>query len=76
VNKYYEQASQLGNDLIATIRRYGHEYDLDVSTVLGVLEVVKYDVITSALELAKELENEEEDENDDGESWKDDDDDE
>jgi hypothetical protein len=49
MTEYHEQARQMAEELISVVRRYGMEYDLDVSSVLGILELVKYDVLQSAL---------------------------
>lgn len=46
---YHEQVKQLGEEMVSLIRRYGMEYDLDVSSILGVLEIVKYEVLSSAI---------------------------
>ena len=49
-NDYHDQARKMAEELISIIRRYGLEYDLDVTTVLGILELVKYDVYQSAID--------------------------
>jgi hypothetical protein len=49
-DEYHNQARRMTREIIQIVRRYGMEYDLDVASVIGVLEIVKQDVFRSAVE--------------------------
>lgn len=49
-------ATQLRNELMAVIRRYGKESDVSVYTALGALEIVKADLIEKLTEASEDEE--------------------
>ena len=38
------QEKALYSDIFSVIRRYGHEFDLDISEVIGILQMIQFDV--------------------------------
>lgn len=47
---YDEQTDALTNDMVALVTRYLNEFDLNDATVVGVLDIVKNEVMNACVE--------------------------